>query len=239
MDDPTSEIFWNHAWQKHIEDYLKAPPRTGYWLEQNFGLNINVLELAGGSCRDSRYLATRGAHAVGTDFEEKTIAYLEQRLPNSPLDLRREDAFALNIPNKSVDLSFSNGFWIYFPSDEKIFRLCREQARVTRKWMIVIVHNALNLALVNRFSNLAEKDSLYDVRFFKPDELENLIYSSGIPFKNISLRKFGGLADSFYQSRVKGLPNPLAKIAWRLVPRIYDFQYWSYTERIACVVELQ
>ncbi len=238
MEDITQEKFWTEAWQRHLDTYLKAPPRAGYWLERRFGRKISALELAGGSCRDSRYLATRGVNAIGTDFDQKTLAYLQQKFPNSPLDLRREDAFALNFPDRSVDLSFSNGFWILFTDNAKLILLAREQARVTRKWMVIIVHNAMNSNLRKTFAECASKDPLYDIRFFEPQEVGNLIRSSGISFKSISLEKFGGGVDLFYHSRLKGVPNPVAAVAPGLVPHLYSLQGWASTERIACVVEL-
>jgi len=50
------QTFWSDAWVRHIESYLAAPPRCGIWLMTNYGKNHSILECAGGSCRDSRYL---------------------------------------------------------------------------------------------------------------------------------------------------------------------------------------
>lgn len=237
-DDLTTEQYWAEAWQRHLETYLGGPPRAGYWLEQRFGKDGSVLELAGGSCRDSRWLADRGADAIGSDFDEKTLDYLRDRFPQSSLKLRREDSFALSLDDKSVDLSFSNGFWICFDDDERLLKLMREQARVTRKWMIALVHNRGNDRLLRKFARLSKQDSLYDVRFFSPDELTRLIDASGIAYKSISYEKFGGPADVLFNRRPKGIWNPFARIARRVSPRLYRLQPWRRTERIACIVEL-
>ena len=56
--------FWEDAWVRHLEQYLSTPPRAGLWLAARFPLAAwRVLELAGGSCRDSRYLAEQGVAA--------------------------------------------------------------------------------------------------------------------------------------------------------------------------------
>ncbi|MEO8716286.1 MAG: class I SAM-dependent methyltransferase [Acetobacteraceae bacterium] len=235
--DATQESFWSDSWAQHIETYLAAPPRCGYWLEARFGLHNSVLELAGGSCRDSRYLAARGASAVGSDFDEKTLAYLEDRFPNSTLQLRREDGYALSFRDNSVDLSFSNGFWVY-PDPDRLRALAFEQARVTRKWMVVLVHNALNERLVDSFRRAAQADRLYDIRFFDPDEIAELIRSFEIPHSMLSVHKFGGPVDALLYQRLARVPNPISRASARVIPHIYRWQPWRQTERIACVLQL-
>jgi len=82
--------FWEEAWVRHLEQYLVTPPRAGLWLHSRFRLDgWRVLEIAGGSCRDSRYLAEQGVEAIGSDFDQKTLDYLAQRFPASPLTLAR------------------------------------------------------------------------------------------------------------------------------------------------------
>ncbi len=138
----------------------------------------------------------------------------------------------------SVDLSFSNGFWVLFNDDARILDLAREQARVTRRWMVVLVHNGLNSRLRTKFANSAKTDDLYNIRFFSPDEVERIVRASGIAFRSISLEKFGGACDLLYRSRLKGIPNIASGLAPNIVPRLYNRQQWSGTERVACVVEL-
>jgi len=233
------EQFWSDAWKRHVENYLVAAPRTGYWLETRFPQQRSVLEIAGGSCRDSRYLASVWDRSVGTDFDEKTILYLKNRFPDARHEVRREDGFALSFDDKAFELSFSNGFWVLFPDDEAILNLIREQARVTRKWMVVLVHNDLNEGLKTTFARHTQTDPLYDIRFFTPENVETLIRAAGIPFRSISLEKFGGRVDALYRRPTTLVPNLLYSSAGRIAPRLYRYQSWKHTERVACVVELQ
>jgi hypothetical protein len=231
--------FWEGSWARHMEEYLAAPPRCGYWLAARFpDSRLGVLEIAGGSCRDSRYLAERGYDAIGSDFEPRTLDFLARRFPGSPLKLRREDAFALSLPDRSIDLTFHNGFWICFSDDDVLRRLICEQARVTRQHMVAIVHNTENAENRRIFRERAKTDPLYDVRFFHAEEIEALIRSAGIGFRSLRLYKFGGRIDGLLKRRLRGLPNPLAPFAPAMIPFLYEGQSWPETERIACVVDL-
>jgi hypothetical protein len=232
------EGYWSSAWLRHLETYLSAAPRAGYWLERHFNRSLSVLELAGGSCRDSRYLAHRGTTAIGTDFDHKTLEYLEQRFPASPLKLQREDGFALTLPDKSVDISFSNGFWVLYDDDERILSLLREQARVTRRYLIALVHNGENAKLRAEFGRKAASDSLYLIRFFARADLVRLAETSGVAYRSLRLLKFGGPADLLFQAAKT--PTRLGRRSWAgwLVPHLYDLQPWTKVERIALVLEL-
>lgn len=238
--DLSQAEYWKQAWVRHLEAYLAAPPRCGYWLASQFPCSrLRILEIAGGSCRDSRHLATLGGDVVGSDFEQETLDHLARRFPDSRLKLQREDAFALSLPSKSVDLSFHNGFWICFRDDERLCALIREQARVTRRHMVALVHNRENQALVRSFGERARNDALYDVRFFQRDELAPLLHQAGIRYRALRLFKFGGRIDVLYSRRLRGLPNPFVRLAPLVVPRLYEGLSWREAERIACVVELE
>lgn len=232
------KLFWSEAWARHIEEYLSAPPRCGYWLASLFPRNMSVLEIAAGSFRDCRYLFTIGFDARGCDFDRKTIEYLHTKYPSSMPPLFCEDAFAFSFDDKSFDLSFSNGFWVLFKENEKIISLLHEQARITRKFIISLVHNAENKPLVDSFQLQSIQDPLYDIRFFSRKELFNLISTSNIHIKSITLCKFGGRVDIFLNKKIKRYLNPIYPIAKYIVPRLYKFQSWKCTERIACIIEL-
>jgi len=230
--------FWTDAWSRHLETYLDAVPRTGIWLERMIGGAPKTLELAGGSCRDSRYLFQRGWDATGSDFDDKTLAYLRQRFAALRHPLLQLDAFATGLPDRAFDLTFHNGFFVLFRDDAQIIALLREQARISRKAMVIVVHNALNQTLWKRFVRLAASDPIYDVRFFTPPEISGLVRQSGITFRKLEVRKFGGRADALYRARIKRLPNPIRGLARHLVPRLYSLQSWTQTERIAVIVRL-
>lgn len=234
----SDEEWWSDAWIRHLETYLAAPPRAGHWIASQFQDDQKILEIAGGSCRDSRYLADIGYRAVGTDFDPRTLDYLKKRFPNSPLVMQREDAFSLSFADKSFDISFSNGFWICFTDDAKIYQLIKEQARVTSKFLVSLLHNKDNAKLVAMFNEKKSSDSLYDIRFFNRDEIARIVYASGIRYKALNFYKFGGQADMLYAKRIKRIPNVLAPLAKYWSPRLYNYQSWSETERIACVITL-
>ena len=249
MDDRSSNIekknnsfhdenYWAKAWVRHIENYSSAPPRCGYWLAARFPSDLSILEIAGGSCHDSRYLATTGRSAIGSDFDQKTLEYLANRYPNSPLKMQREDAFSLSFADKSIDLSFSNGFWVLFSDNEKIQQLIHEQARITRKYLIALVHNVENPRLIKLFKQKSKTDSLYNIRFFQRNEVLEIVKNSGLKYKSITINKFGGTMDRLLMNKVIGVPNPAPKLATKIVPKIYNIQPWFVTERIACVIEL-
>lgn len=235
--------FWEDAWVRHLEAYLATPPRAGLWLRWRFGLGPadghgagrgwQVLEIAGGSCRDSRHLAERGVAAIGSDFDQKTLDYLAQRFPACPLKLQREDASAFSLPDRAVDLSVHNGFWVLFGDDARLVALLKEQARITRRVLVAMVHNADNPRQVAAFARKAVADPLYDIRFFRRGELPALVRAAGLPARAVRLEKFGGPVD-----RLLRLPGPPGRWARALVPRLYRWLPWRWVERIALVVEL-
>ncbi len=225
--------FWEEAWVRHLEQYLAAAPRTGLWLRWRFALQRwSVLEIAGGSCRDSRYLAEQGVRATGSDFDQKTLDYLAQRFPGSPLALKREDASRLSLPDRAVDLTVHNGFWVLFGDDVRLVALLREQARVTRRVLVALVHNADNPRQVAAFARKAATDPLYDIRFFRREELMPLVQSAGLRSARVTIEKFGGPVD-----RLLAWPGFLGRLARQLVPRLYRWLPWRHVERIALVIE--
>lgn len=233
VHDMQSQRFWENAWVRHLEQYLATPPRAGMWLAARFPLaGWSVLEIAGGSCRDSRYLADQGVDAMGSDFDQKTLDYLRQRFPNSPLKLMREDALQLSLPDAAVDLSMHNGFWVLIADDAKIVALLREQARVTRRVLVAMVHNADNPRVVSAFARKARTDPLYDIRFFRRTELPALVRAADLHPRAIRIEKFGGPVD-----RMLALPGPLGRWAAALVPCLYRFVPWRFVERVALVIE--
>ena len=232
--------FWQNTWQKHLDEYLKSPPRVGIFIKNYFKDVKSVLEIAGGSCRDSRYLAYNGYEATGSDFDEKTIKYLQkERFPNDKLKYSIEDAFRLSFKDNSFDLVFHNGFFICFNNNEDIFKMLKEQERVSRKYIVIFVHNVKNQKLKKIFKEKSKYDDLYNIRFFDKNEILQIVKDSKIKYKNIKILKFGGLVDIFYKKRIKKIvPNVMYPFSEFLVPKLCQLQKWEHTERICCVVEL-
>lgn len=229
--------YWSDAWVRHIEAYLAAPPRCGIWLKSRFSKKHSILECAGGSCRDSRYLYTRGYYSVGSDFDGETLDYLKQKFAGSIFQVAKEDAFRFTYKNGDFDITFHNGFWVLFNEKEKLTELLNEQSRITKKHLVALVHNAENKALVKQFSEKAEHDTLYDIRFFERYELFEIIRQSGIKYSSFSFEKFGGPVDRLFAIE-KQLPFFSSLVRW-IVPRLYRFQPWQKVERIALMINFE
>ncbi len=232
------ESYWSKAWIRHIKNYLKTPPRCGYWLEFLYPKKYKMLEIAGGSCRDSKYLAKKGYSIIGSDFDEKTLSYLREELFLDGFELSKEDAFDFSFKSNKFDLTFSNGFWVLFENDDDITSLIKEQKRITKKYLISFVHNYENKKLLKLFKEKSLEDDLYNIRFFSRNELENIIIKSGISYKSISFNKFGGLGDKLLSNKIKKRSASVSLMLRKLVPFIYRVQPWSMVERIVVIVEL-
>ena len=232
---------WPKLWRRHLELYLSKPPRTGFWMNAWFGRRAHsFLELACGSGRDSVYLAQKGHEVMGTDLDAETLQTLSRRFCDERVKFQPADASALDFKDNQFDVVFHNGLWVLLEDDEAILKMLREQVRVARKYAVILVHNAENEDLMNRFQARSKSEELYDIRFFNRGELHGLISRSGIPYKRVRMLKFGGRMDLLYQAkRVKRLvPNVLWPIRHLAVPRLYQLEDWSRVERVACVVEL-
>lgn len=231
------EAYWSEAWVRHIENYLSSPPRCGYWLKYKFPRITSILEIAGGSCRDSLFLSRHYANVIGSDFDEKTLFFLKSRYPEYKSVFSRQNAFQFEFNSKTFDLTFSNGFWVLFQNDKDIQQLIREQARVTKKYLISLVHNGNNNRLIRTFNEKSKTDSLYNIRFFKPHEIMNNIKASGIQYRSIRLEKFGGTVDRLLSTQLTADSNCSYKTNL-IIPRLYKYLPWSNVERIAVIVEL-
>jgi ubiquinone/menaquinone biosynthesis C-methylase UbiE len=229
---------WKKSWEKNIDNYLAKPPRTANFINYLLSNVINsILELGAGSCRDSIALSKFGYNVTASDFEQNTIELLKKKLQLSKVSLEVIDTFNISKDDNSVDLIFHNGLFVLF-DDNQIKQALIEQARVARKYILILVHNGLNRDLVADYKMKINQNKIYDIRFFSQDELENLIKQSGIPFKEIMFYKFGGFADTFYDKKVKGVKNLFFSISSKLAPMFYRFQSNAKTERIACLIKL-
>ena len=229
--------YWSNTWVRHIEKYLTGTPRCGLWLIHKFSdIKLNFLEIAGGSCRDSRFLFNQGRQSIGSDFDEKTIEYLKNKYSNSKFCLRKDNGFKLMFDDNSIDIVFHNGFWVCFDNDSQIISLLKEQSRVANKYIVALVHNLKNHNLVKRFEELSVKDDLYKIRFFNIGMLDTLLKSSELKYKKVKYEKFGGPVDRLFALEKK-IPFLSSLIRW-LVPKLYCFQPWSKVERIAMIIEL-
>jgi len=235
----TRAYHWPKLWERHLDRYLRGAPRVGAFVLSYAPRAEELLEVACGSSRASVFLAEHGRRVVATDREEALIEELRRRFPVDNLTYRSADAFHLPFADNAFDLVFHSGFFVLF-DDEQIPALLREQARVSRKYVLALVHNALNARRVDQFRELAKTDELYDIRFFAPDELERVVRNSGIRCRTVRILKYGGPQDRFHRTGLRwGVPNALYPFRHRLVPRLYQWQRWEVTERVAALVELE
>ena len=235
--------FWEESWHTHLESYLKANPRNGIFIKYLLGNQINsAIEIACGSSRDSIYLAMEGYKSTATDFDAKTITYLTEKFENvENLDYQTANAFNLPFDDSSFDLVYHNGFFVCLDNNEDLFRLLKEQERVAKKYIWILVHNQLNRKMVSQFEKLSQADKLYNIRFFTPNELEQLVYDSCIKLKQMKILKFGssGKLGVDYWSSKFPMKNLLSKeMLENIAPKMYQSQSWEQTERVACLIEL-
>ena len=229
------KVDWEKIWEKHLEKYRASEPHVGRFVYVNLKGIQSSLELGCGSARDSYFLATKGIRATASDYAEENIRRLSETLRHDNLVLRTEDAFSLQAADDSFDLVFHDGLFIYFHDDGEIRKLVHEQVRVSRKYVLIVVHNALNHRLMEEYAEKSKSDPLFDIRFFTPQEIMQLVESCDINPRRIAVRKvMGGRLKRVYrylsEKGIRGLFDSPVSPDW--------LQKWNRTERIACLVEL-
>jgi len=198
-----------------------------------------VLEIACGSARDSLFLQTMSKNVVASDSNSYVISELESRFQNIPgIKFCVEDALSLSFEDRQFDVSFHNGFYVCFDDDEIIKAMLREQCRVTRKHIFFFVHSGHNWLLRNKFHREARADHVFDVRFFRCDEIERLVHESGVTYKQMRIYKFGGFVDRFLAERLKGLPNPVCGLVSKNLRLLYSLTPLHAAERLVCHLTL-
>jgi len=238
--DAMNENEWSKSWQHHLEEYLARPARTGIFVYRYCSDISTALEIACGSSRDSIYLAHKGIKSTASDYNAELIAMLRERFTYDNLSYIETNAFNLPFEDNTFDVTFHNGFFIYFSSDDDICLLLREQYRVSKKYILFFVHNKLNDSLVRRFKKLALNDPIYDARFFTPSEVEDIVHHAGIGYDSLKILKFGGPIDLLYNKRVKRIiPNIFYPFRESIIPKLYQLQPWGKTERVACLIHLK
>jgi len=232
---------WGRSWEKHLAQYLSAPPRSAYFIKSRIPDFSSTLEIGCGSSRDSLFFSQVGVNAYAMDYNYFILDRIKNKSAAMNTNVRylQADGFSLPFRDKSFDLVFHNGFFVLFHDDNDIVKLLREQCRVARKWIVFFVHNSLNKKLVKKFSNLALSDSLYNIRFFSPNEIEAIVKKTDTDFASFNIEKFGGYFDVLYASKIKKiLPNLLFPLRKSIVPFLYQAQNWKNTERIICLIKL-
>ena len=108
-DELGDQDFWDRQWKRRIDRYLSAQPRTGLFIRHRFGSSCNkILELGGGSCRDSAYLAQKGYQCEATDLSPDAVSYLSSKFGSQNLEFSVQDAMNLSFADDSFELVFHN-----------------------------------------------------------------------------------------------------------------------------------
>ncbi len=165
LNPSSSADGWDSKWVE-IFDRYQNDRRHAYYinalLEQG---ERSVLELAAGSFRDMASLRAMGVDCSGMDFSMESVKRARQAFPQFAAQITQMSAFKMPLPDRAVDVTYHNGFWVLF-SDDQIQALAHEQARVTGRRMIATVHNGHNPRFVAYFDTMKRNDPLYDIRFF-------------------------------------------------------------------------
>jgi hypothetical protein len=174
LDPASSSEDWDRKWVD-IFDHYQNDLRHAYYIHAMLeGDERHVLEIAAGSFRDMGELRKRGIDCEGMDFSSESVTRAKQQFPDFTSAIHQMSAFDMPFADNAFDVTYHNGFWILF-SDEQILSLATEQARVSKRRMIVTVHNAHNAQFVEYFDRKKADDPLYDIRFFRMDEITALM----------------------------------------------------------------
>jgi ubiquinone/menaquinone biosynthesis C-methylase UbiE len=171
-----TQEFWQETWHKHYKSYARTIGLQAYHL--SFILQPQdhyLLEIGAGSFRDTALLNQWGYNCLGCDFSHEAVRLAQDNFPQFAEKLLVQDAAHLQFADKSFDVSFHSGFFGYFDDKALLNQLVPEQVRVTRNRIVCTVHNKLNTALHTDFTDKAREDRLFDIRFFEPQEVVDLL----------------------------------------------------------------
>jgi len=175
-----TDDYWNQKWGDIFEQY-QFDIRHGYYVASLLNSDIDsVLEIGAGSFRDISLISRLGKNVGAFDFSPQACKLAQKKYPDLATKFWCGDAFTINLKDSAFQASFSNGLIGYF-ENEKIEKLLQEQIRVTQNQLFVTVHNGHNINFINYFNEKKIHDSLYEIRFFKISDLENIFFK--LPFK--------------------------------------------------------
>ncbi len=223
---------WDQKWQG-IFDHYQNDIRHAYYIDAvRKSHEKRVLEIAAGSFRDIVQLTKRGVEGHGIDFSPESVSLAKKLYPSLQDRFSVMNAFNLQYPDKHFDLTYHNGFWVLF-SDEDIQKMAQEQARITRSRMIITVHNGHNQSFVNYFNSKKESDSLFNIRFFTVDQMQEIL---GKVAKKVTIIPVGKGKKTHEDWLIRhGLHNPL------LINGMFKWsgdRYLERSERLMCIAEM-
>lgn len=229
---------WSKSWEARLSEYSSGIPRTGIFIKSYLKHIKTSLELGCGSARDSIMLSSKGLEVTASDYEPTLINALKDINKDKNVVFSVVDASKTGFKDNSYDLVFHNGLFIYF-NDNEIVSMLKEHSRISAKYLLIIVHNGKNQRQKDIFAKKGETDPVYNISFFDVERLKKLLQLSEVKNKSVKFYKFGGKADILYGKKIKSLPNFLYPFREKIIPRLYQFQRWEKTERIACLVKFE
>ena len=227
---------WAESWKKHLSEYSSGIPRTGIFIKSYVKGIKTSLELGCGSARDSIMLALKGIDVTASDYEPSLIEALKEMHKDKNVVFSVVDAFDTKFKPDFFDLVFHNGLYVLF-NDNEIVSMLKEHARISAKYLLILVHNGKNLQQKKLFAKKAETDPVFNIKFFEIENLKKLLQLSDLHYKKVEFYKFGGKADIFFSKKLKGVPNILYPIREKIIPKLYQLQTWKKTERIALLIK--
>ena len=174
MELLSNKNYWDSEWVEIFDRYQNDPRFAHYlyaFLEED---EKRILEIGAGSFRDMEKLNKWGLECFGIDFSDKSVEKAKEKFPEYRNLIIKADAFSLPFSDNYFDVSYHNGFWSCFSDDEIDLLVC-EQSRITKKRMMVSVHNAHNPSFVGYFNKLKVDNPLYSARFFTISEITLLM----------------------------------------------------------------
>lgn len=228
----TTAADWDSKWPDIFDHYQNDSRHAHYINAVRQRDEQKILEIAAGSFRDIAWLNDKGLEGYGIDFSSEAVTRARKFYPQQADKFSVQDASQLEFADDFFDLSYHNGFWGLF-SDADIKKMAVEQARVTRKRIIVTVHNAHNIGFANYFKSKQETDRLFNIRFFTVDEMHAWLSTVCRSVTIIPVGK-GKKTHEDWLIR-KGLHHPA------LIKSMFTFsgmKYLERSERLMCIGEL-
>lgn len=169
-----SETEWDRQWTS-IFDHYQQDIRHAYYIRALKRRNEQrLLEIAAGSFRDMAALCRWGISCDGVDYSAESVERAKQQFPDLQHRIHKMDAFHLTFEDAAFDLTYHNGVWGLF-DDAQIVALAKEQARISKRRIMATVHNAHNVPFSQYFDKMKQADPLYNIRFFRREEITALM----------------------------------------------------------------
>jgi len=177
-----NDSIWDSKWKILFERY-QFDLRHGYYIASILNNDIDsILEIGAGSYRDSALLARLGKKIGAFDFSLEACNLAKKKYPTLQQFFWQDNAFNTCLKDSAFDASFSNGFIGLF-DDLQIENLIKEQIRITKKLLIITLHNGHNQGFQKYFKQQAESDNLYEIRFFKLEDIKNIFTKFSLNYK--------------------------------------------------------